>query len=585
MTPISRGNASPTVERFRQQNEWFATLFDGMTDILCLKDPDGRWLVANQACLELFDLVGIEYSGFSAEELAPLAPKRAAYLLASRESDRRTWDEGRAYSYEWVVPMDDGINKLLEVTKTPLYHSDRSRKGLLVVARNVTDRKAAAARIQHLAHHDSLTDLPNRVLFQERLQDALAQARRHGGIAALILADIDNFKEINDTLGHAVGDQLLRAVANRLKRGVRETDTVARLAADEFALVLTNLTDADGAGRVAESILRNLTHPYGLDDNEVMSGASLGITIFPGDGEDGPQLLKNADLALHRAKTEGGSRYCFFVAEMDEEVQRRKAIERDLHFALNGGDQLSVAYQPLIDLQTGRITGAEALCRWQHPTLGAIGPADFIPVAERSDLIFRLGRWVLHQVCMQLQAWKSQGLPSFRVAVNLSPVQFRHPGLLDMIRSVIEQTGADPHQLQLEITETIAMRNFEYSVGVLRNLRELGLTIAIDDFGTGHSSLSYLRHFPVDKLKIDRSFVLDLDDHPESGAIVRAIIDLGHGIGAKVNVEGVETADQLRFMNDHACDECQGFLFSRPLSPDDYAALLAAEAPGKKDEA
>ncbi|HXP97715.1 MAG TPA: EAL domain-containing protein [Telmatospirillum sp.] len=572
------GKTAGTTEELRLQKEWLTTLIDALPDIVCFKDGNNRGLVANRFYLDLFHLDARDYANRTAQELGSRSPFYQSFLKTCGETDERAWREKRSIGFEQVIALPDGGDLTFDMLKLPLFNSDGSRKGLVVIGRDITERKTTAARIHHLAHHDSLTTLPNRMLFQERITDALAQARRSGCMMALLLLDLDKFKEVNDTLGHHVGDLLLRAVANRLGQCVRETDTVARLGGDEFAILLTHIADADGASTVAETIIRSIAEPFSLDDNEVISGISIGITIFPDDGGKAQELLKNADLALYRSKNEGRGRYHFYVAEMDHEVQNRKAIERDLRHALTS-DQLTLFYQPLVDLDKGRIIGAEALIRWFHPERGQIPPAAFIPIAERSELIFRLGRWVLQSACLQIQAWKKAGLPSLQVSVNLSPAQFRHPDLLDTIRETIEQTGADPAQLQLEITETIAMTNFEYSVQVLHEMRKMGLSIAIDDFGTGYSSLNYLRHFPVDKLKIDRSFVTDSTLHPSNNAIVRAIVDLGHGIGATVNVEGIETVEQLDFMRGLACDECQGFYFSRALPPDDYARLISLTSP------
>lgn len=566
----------------RLQKEWLTTLIDALPDIVCFKDGTNRCLVANRFYLDLFRLDSDNYVNSTAQELGRQSPFYERFMADCGTTDEQAWTEKRPISVEMAIPLMEGGEKIFDMLKVPLFNRDGSRKGLIVIGRDVTERKLAAARIHHLAHHDGLTGLPNRVLFQERMRDALAQARRSGCMMALLLLDLDKFKEVNDTLGHPVGDLLLRAVARRLSRCVRETDTVARLGGDEFAVLLTNLLDADGASTVAETIIRSIAEPFGLDDNEVISGVSVGITIFPDDSRDAQDLLKNADLALYRSKNEGRGRYHFYVAEMDHEVQNRKAIERDLRHAL-ATDQLTLFYQPLVDLENGAILGAEALVRWFHPERGSIPPNLFIPVAERSELIFRLGRWVLLRACSQIHAWNEQGLPPLRISVNLSPAQFRHPDLLDTIRGIIEQTGIDPAQLQLEITETIAMTNFDYSVQILREMRDMGLSIAIDDFGTGYSSLNYLRHFPVDKLKIDRSFVVDFDLHPSNDAIVRAIVNLGHGIGAKVNVEGIETAEQLSFMRGLSCDECQGFYFSRALPADEYARLLTLGNPWAED--
>ena len=565
-------------ETLRLQKEWLTTLTDSLPDIVCFKDGEGRWLVANQFYLDLFRLSGVDYVGLNAEELGALTPLYERFMLATLDTDVQAWQEGRPVCYEQVIPLPDGSEKIFDMRKMPLFNSDGSRKGLVVLGRDITERRQSAQRIEHLAHHDSLTGLPNRTLFLDRLRTALAMARRNGSEAALLLLDLNKFKDVNDTLGHAIGDKLLRATAKRIQHCVRETDTVARLGGDEFAILLGHVSSADGAGTVAESILRILTEPFGLDDHEVVTSACMGITLFPGDGEDAETLLKNADLALFRSKSEDMAHYHFYVSEMDEEVRRRKTTERDLRHAL-GSDQLSLFYQPQVDMVTGRILGAEALIRWHHPQQGSIPPSMFIPIAERSELIVPLGRWVLQRAAMQIQQWKKAGLPPFKIAVNLSPVQFRHQDLLATVTNVIEQTGVDPHQLQLEITETIAMTNFDYSVDILQNLRALGLTIAIDDFGTGYSSLNYLKRFPVDKLKIDRSFVTDIGLHPDNAAIVRAIINLGRGIGARVNVEGVETEEQLRFMRENGCDEVQGFYYSRPLPADDFAKLISNPLP------
>ncbi len=449
----------------------------------------------------------------------------------------------------------------------------------VAIGHDITERKLAAARIQHLAHHDALTGLPNRVLFHERLRQALAQGKRAGHRVALMFLDLDNFKVINDTLGHHVGDLLLKAVAKRLQRCVRETDTVARLGGDEFAVVLTNLADPADAGTVAEAIIASVADPFGLDEHEVLTSTSIGVTIFPDDADDADPLLRNADLAMFRSKAEGRNNYHFYIAEMDAEVQARKVIERDLRLAL-GTEQLELHYQPLVDVKTRAILGCEALLRWRHPTRGWLSPAEFIPVAERSDLIQPLGRWILHRACLQAQAWTRSGLPPLKVAVNLSPAQFKNSqALVAMVGDILDQTGMPSGLLQLEITEGIAMQNVDETIEVLRQLRSMGAVISIDDFGTGYSSLNYLKRFPVDKLKIDRSFVVDIGRHPGNEAVVKAIVDLGHSLGTRVNVEGVETRQQLEFLIAHKVDEAQGFYFSRALPPDDFARLVRTASP------
>jgi diguanylate cyclase (GGDEF)-like protein/PAS domain S-box-containing protein len=566
-------------EELRSQKEWLTTLINAMPDMICFKDGKGRWLVSNQYYLDLVGLAGVDYVGRTGPELARLAGGHGDFLLTTAATDERAWRDGKPVAYEKEMPAAEGGAKVFDVVKIPLFNASGSRKGLVMVGRDVTERKLAAARIQHLAHHDSLTDLPNRALFQERLRQALAQAKRSGWRLALMFLDLDKFKDINDTLGHHVGDMLLKAVARRLQRCVRETDTVARLGGDEFAVILTNLVDPEGAGTVADTIIAGIAEPFGLDDHEILTSTSIGITLYPDDATEADQLLKNADLAMFRSKAEGRNNYHFYVAEMDAEVQARKVVERDLRLAL-GSDQLELHYQPLVELKTGCIVGCEALLRWHHPTRGWVGPAEFIPIAERTDLIVPLGRWVLHQACLQGRAWLREGLTPMKIAVNLSPAQFKHSAsLVSMVAEILDQTGLDADVLQLEITEGIAMQNIDATIGVLRQLRAMGAIISIDDFGTGYSSLNYLKQFPVDKLKIDRSFVADIGLHPDNAAVVKAIVDLGHSLGNRVNVEGVETREQLDFLLAHGVDEAQGYYFSRPLPPDDFSRLVRERSP------
>jgi diguanylate cyclase (GGDEF)-like protein/PAS domain S-box-containing protein len=563
----------------KSQKEWLSTLINALPDVICFKDGRGRWLVANEFYLSLVGLTGVDYAGRSGTELARLSSGQASFLLSTTETDERAWRERQPLIYEKEVPSTDGTMRVFDMMKMPLFNADGSRKGLVLVGRDITERKMTAARIHHLAHHDSLTDLPNRVLFQERLRQALAHAKRSGTRLALMFLDLDKFKDINDTLGHHVGDMLLKAVARRLKRCVRETDTVARLGGDEFAIILTNVNDPSDAGTVAESVIASVADPFGLEDQEILTSTSIGITVFPGDADDADQLLKNADLAMFRSKAEGRNNYHFYVAEMDAEVQARKIIERDMRLAL-GTDQLMMHYQPLVELSTGLIVGCEALVRWRHPKRGWISPAEFIPVIERTDLIAPLGRWILHQACLQGRTWVREGLPKLKIAVNLSPAQFKHAQSLPaMVADMLDQTGLDPDQLQLEITEGIAMQNIEATIEVLQTLRQMGVVISIDDFGTGYSSLNYLKRFPVDKLKIDRSFVIDIGLHPDNAAVVNAIVTLGHSLGTRVNVEGVETREQLDFLLDHNVDEAQGYYFSRPVPPEEFAALVRDRSP------
>ncbi|MGE5505808.1 MAG: putative bifunctional diguanylate cyclase/phosphodiesterase, partial [Actinomycetota bacterium] len=566
-------------EELKSQKEWLTTLINSMPDVICFKDGKGRWLVANHFYLGLIGLTGVDYVGRTGPELARLSQGTGDFLSETADTDERTWRDGLPLMYEEQLTAPDGSIKVFDMLKIPLFNPNGSRKGLVLVGRDITERKLAAARIQHLAHHDSLTDLPNRVLFQERLRQAMAQARRTGSKLALMFLDLDKFKDINDTLGHHIGDLLLKAVAKRLTRCVRETDTVARLGGDEFAVILTHLADPEGATTVAEAIIASVADPFGLEDHEILTSTSIGITVFPDDAEDADTLLKNADLAMFRSKAEGRNNYHFYITEMDAEVQARKVIERDLRQAL-GTDQLELHYQPLVELSTGDIVGCEALLRWKHPTRGWVSPAEFIPIAERTDLIAPLGRWILHRACQQAKTWVRQGLPKLKVAVNLSPAQFRQSqSLTAMVADILSQSRIDPDQLQLEITEGIAMQNIDATIEVLQALRAMGVLIAIDDFGTGYSSLNYLKRFPVDKLKIDRSFVVDIGLHPDNAAVVKAIVNLGHSLGTRVNVEGVETREQLDFLLAHQVDEAQGFYFSKAVPADQFAQLVRERSP------
>jgi diguanylate cyclase (GGDEF)-like protein/PAS domain S-box-containing protein len=567
-------------EEVRTQKEWLTTLINSLPDLICFQDGTGRWLVANQFHLDVAGLQGIEYQGRTSAELARLSSGRSDYLSDAKNSDEQAWKAAKPIAYEREVSTDSG-SRVFDMLTIPLFNADGSRKNLVLVGRDITERKMAAARIHHLAHHDSLTDLPNRVLFQERLRQALAQAKRGGGQLALMFLDLDKFKDINDTLGHHIGDLLLKAVAKRLKRCVRETDTVARLGGDEFAVILTNLADAADASTVAETIINSIADPFGLEDHEVLTSTSIGITVYPHDAASADQLLKNADLAMFRSKAEGRNNYHFYVAEMDAEVQARKLLERDLRAAM-GTEQLELHYQPLIELSTGEVVGCEALIRWNHPHRGWISPAEFIPVAEKSELIAPLGRWILHRACLQGRAWLDEGLPPMKVAVNLSPAQFKHnQQLVTQVSDILSQARLDPTQLQLEITEGIAMQNIDATLEVLRQLRAMGVVISIDDFGTGYSSLNYLKRFPVDKLKIDRSFVTDIGLHPDNAAVVKAIVNLGHSLGTRVNVEGVETREQLDFLIEHDVDEAQGFYFAKALPAAEFAKLVREKSPWK----
>ncbi|MCQ8103375.1 EAL domain-containing protein [Methylomonas sp. SURF-2] len=437
---------------------------------------------------------------------------------------------------------------------------------------DITERKQALARIERLANYDPLTGLPNRAQLQDRVRYAVSLAKRAQGSLALMFLDLDRFKDINDTLGHSVGDALLIKLAKRLRQLLREEDTVTRLGGDEFILLLPGV-DARGAAFLAQKLQEAIAEPYAIEQHNLSLTASIGIALYPGDGEDLETLSKSADAAMYSAKQEGRQGYRFFTPEMQAKATRNLLLLNALRHALTL-EQLQLYYQPQVSMPDGRIIGAEALLRWRHPELGMISPAEFIPIAEDSGLILPIGEWVLRRAARQAKAWETEGLGVLTMAVNISAVQFRHPDLPDLVARVLEQEGLAPEFLELELTEGVAMLNPERAIDVINNLHARGVSMAIDDFGTGYSSLSYLKRFKVSKLKIDQSFVRDIDSDAEDRAIVRAVISLARSLGLKTIAEGVETIEQQTFLNQQGCEEMQGYLFSPPLPANQFAALL-----------
>jgi diguanylate cyclase (GGDEF)-like protein/PAS domain S-box-containing protein len=429
--------------------------------------------------------------------------------------------------------------------------------GFLVAVVDITERRKAEARIAHMAHHDGLTNLPNRELYQERLRQALEQSQPGNGRVAVLCVDLDLFKNVNDSFGHPMGDRLLKAVADRLRSELRGNNLVARLGGDEFAIVLASDVSPNEASDYAARLIKILSAIYDIDGMEIVIGASVGIALSPGDGDTSEELMRNADMALYRAKSDGGGVHRFFEREMDRQAQKRRDMELDLRRAFANGE-FEIHYQPLVDLAADRISGFESLLRWRHPEKGMISPADFIPVAEDIGLIVSLGEWVLRKACTEAVKWPAD----IKVAVNLSPVQFRSRNLVQVVISALAHSGLSPLRLELEITESLFLAETEANLAILHQLRELGVSISMDDFGTGYSSLSYLRSFPFDKIKIDRSFIKDLAQRSDCVAIVRAISGLGRSLNITTTAEGVETVDQLDWLRAEGCNEVQGFLFS-----------------------
>jgi diguanylate cyclase (GGDEF)-like protein/PAS domain S-box-containing protein len=497
--------------------------------------------------------------------------ERVKYLASHR--DEKSRDELRLRN-----------GKIFDRYSAPLVDSRSQYRGRIWYFRDITDRKGAEARAQYLAYYDALTGLANRTLLQDRLAKALASARRQKRKVALLFLDLDRFKNVNDSLGHSVGDLLLQGVAERLKTWAREQDTVARLGGDEFLVVLTSVADVPDAAVAAERLMDAMTAEFVVQGHSLSVSCSLGISIFPEHGSDGETLIKNADAAMYSAKDNGRNNFTFFTAGMNAQVVERLTLENSLRLALEK-EELFLMYQPQMAIATGRITGLEALLRWQHPDLGLVPPDKFIRIAENSGLILSIGEWVLRTACSQARKWQDEGLPAVTVAVNISAVQFRQEGFCELIKRVLRETGLAPQYLELELTESILLANADVMLSVVQELKAMGLTLAIDDFGTGYSSLSYLKQFPVSKLKVDRSFVRDVAVNPDDAAITTAIISMAKSLNLKVIAEGVENEAQMSFLQAHQCDEIQGYYFSKPLAPEDAAVKLrdAAVPPPRKD--
>jgi diguanylate cyclase (GGDEF)-like protein/PAS domain S-box-containing protein len=472
-----------------------------------------------------------------------------------------------------VLLRRDGFEFAIEDSAAPIHNRDGRVSGAVIVFHDVSESRAMIQNMAHLAQHDFLTGLPNRVLLTERLSQAIGLAHRHGKQVALLFLDLDYFKHINDSLGHAIGDQLLQSVADRLTTCVRATDTVCRQGGDEFVILLAEIEHPQDAAHVAEKLLAALATSQLLGGHELHVTPSIGISVYPEDAHTVDTLMQNADTAMYHAKSSGRNNYQFFRADMNTRAVRRLFVESGLRRALKQGEFV-LHYQPQIDLASGAMTGTEALVRWLDPDLGLIYPEQFVPIAEECGLIVPIGRWVLREACRQVQAWLHMGLRAVPVSVNISAVEFRHKHFLEGVDLILQETGLAPRYLELELTESVLMDDAESSASVLEALKAMGVQIAIDDFGTGYSSLSYLRRFPIDTLKIDQSFVRDIATHADATTIVSAMIGMGRNLKQRVIAEGVETHEQFAFLQTQLCDEGQGFHFSHPLSAGDFKLRL-----------
>ena len=561
--------------RFRLERDLLQAFLEHIPEHVYFKDRNSRFMRINLAMAAYFGLSNPEEAidktdadMFSSEH-AGQAFKDEQEIITSGNpivgiEEKETWTDGRE---SWVL-----------TTKVPL--KDRAGRiiGTMGISHNITERKQAEARIHHMALHDALTGLPNRTLMAEMLTQAIAQARRNETRVALLMLDLDHFKSVNDTHGHYTGDRLLEAVAMRLKSCLRESDIVARLGGDEFLIGFPDVVDEQGVEQVAQKILTALSEPFLIEGHRLLIGASGGICQYPIDGESAESLLQIADSALYDSKKKRRGTYSFFTPELTQATRRRQRLERDLREACTRGE-FTLNYQPLVTIDKKHIVAVEALLRWHHSELGQVSPSEFVPLLEDLELMSEVGTWVMRTACQQSIAWQNEGLPPVRIAVNVSAQQFYRGDIVKAVKTVLDETGMNPRFLELELTESLTLDDSESSIRIMQELKQLGVSLSLDDFGTGWSSLSYLRRFPLDRLKIDRSFLRDIESQPSAEAVVRSILNLGRNLGLSCVAEGVETREQLSYLLNQKCAEMQGFLFSRALPANECGDLIRSEMP------
>ncbi|GAB4343245.1 MAG: EAL domain-containing protein [Desulfobulbaceae bacterium] len=571
-----RKRAEKAIEKERA---FMQNIIDGVRHPAMIVRPDRRVMMMNSALLALLPS---RYVG--SDNLLCHQAYRQVDTPCSGDDHRCVLDalreDGKAVVCRHRDVQGNGEEKVFELEASPMWNEDGSLHGFLEVIRNVTEDAALEEqlrehqeRLYHLVHHDTLTSLPNRLLLQDRLQRMMVKAQRTGTNVGVLFLDLDRFKKVNETLGHEVGDKLLVNVAEILENCVRKSDTVARLSGDEFAVLLDDLKDVKFAAVVARKILQTLSRPIFVEEYELYATCSIGISVFPADSDDVEGLLRCADTALYRAKDAGRNNYQFYTRDMNTRAFEFLLMEAGLRKALDK-DEFEVFYQPQMDLKDNRLVGMEALLRWNHPEKGMVAPGDFIPLAEETGLIESIGEWVLRAACRQNRRWQDQGYPPVCVSVNISARQFRRKDVVEMVGGILEETGLEPRYLELELTESIIMQDMEATIETFRNLKKMGVKLAIDDFGTGYSSLAYLKLFPIDHLKIDRSFVYNIANDPNDAAIAASVVVLAHSMNLKVVAEGVENAEQLAILREQGCDFVQGYFFSKPLSAREFVPFF-----------
>lgn len=557
-----------TVRALRESEQRFKSLAELSSDWYWEQDKDGRFI-----CIEDADkkssYIQENIVGKALWELEDTFPLSGSWI-----AHRDRWEAREPFrDLELRHLTDQGEVAYYSMSGRPVFNESGECIGYRGVGRDVTERKRSEERIQYMATHDGLTALPNRVMFSEILSFAIDSARRYGRKLALLFVDLDRFKNINDILGHGAGDLLLKEIARRLTHCLRASDVVARLGGDEFVILVQEVNQREQVEVVARKVLSTVIQPMNILRQECRVTASIGICLYPGDAGNEEELMKNADIAMYRAKEEGKNNYQFYTPGIRNQSLERLALENNLRRALER-DEFFLEYQAKRNLQTGDIAGVEALLRWRHPELGVIAPVQFIPLAEETGLIVPIGRWVLEQACRQQVQWEKEGIPPLCMAVNLSARQFYDDHLVQDIANVLNKTGMSSNHLEMEITEGMVMQNVERATKVLRDIKALGVRLAIDDFGVGYSSLAQIKQFPIDTLKVDRSFIRDIPNSTEDRAITQAIIAMGKTLSLTVIAEGVETAEQEAFLKEQMCDESQGFYFSRPMEPGKFAEFV-----------
>jgi diguanylate cyclase (GGDEF)-like protein len=555
-----------TVGELERQNFRFDTALNNMGHGLSMFDREQRLVVCNERYRQLYNLPAeLCEPGSTWRQMAEYRSRHEARPPDTPDDYLRRLVDFQAEDKECTSVFEMADSRVVAMRRNPMVDG-----GWVAAHEDVTEQRHAAARIAYLAHHDTLTDLPNRLLLRERLREALRHVAR-GESLALLCLDLDRFKEINDTLGHPVGDALLKQAAERMRSCVREVDVVARMGGDEFVIVQVGVAQPEGATALAARIIEELSTPYQVLGHHATVGTSVGVALAPLDGNDADHLLKSADLALYQAKADGRGVCRFFEAQMNERVQARRQLELDLRRALANGE-FELHYQPLLSLASNEVNGFEALLRWNHPTRGMVSPAEFVPLAEEIGVICSIGEWVLRQACAEAANWPE----NIKVAVNLSPVQFKVPGLVTSVLSALSASGLPANRLELEITESVLLESTESALSMLHQMRSLGVSIAMDDFGTGYSSLSYLQSFPFDKIKVDRSFIMDLGLTTGSVAVLRAVASLGSSLCVITTAEGVETEEQLMAVRAEGISQIQGYLVSPPKPAGEVLKLIAA---------